>query len=540
MIKDKISILGKKMPIFIIVNWEVAIRPVEIERFSNIFGARLASYAGSAEARGLMKYLTKTGFNLVELLSFDDAHYQRIRSRILTLSNAKVSHLFDIFDLCREIIINNRNGCNILRYVLYHMNNKIIANQIDDENRRLSGLKLAYGCIPFEQMPFCTSLLHHNPRLNDLFDCIDSTNRMHEVLARYVLVNAETHGQLYTPEKDLERFGEINQLVSTFNGRLYHNPRHQARKLEERNKHYFIVGYEHDTVKIIEQLIELSNRGLKNYTSSVDSWLASAIHPVDCDEKKVALRQMFQDSSVALIYGSAGTGKSTLINHISNFFINQSKLYLANTNPAVDNMKRRVNLQNDDTDFMTIAKFLNRSGVRTKYDIMVIDECSTVNNTDMKNLLSKAKFELLILVGDTYQIEAIRFGNWFNAAKGFVPPTSVCELVKPYRSHNQELQTLWDRVRSMDDCIKESIVRNQYSSTLNASVFEPIEQDEIILCLNYDGLYGINNINRFLQEANPQQAFTWGLHTYKVGDPILFNESDRFSPVIYRLFAFEG
>ena len=46
-------------------------------------------------------------------------------------------------------------------------------------------------------------------------------------------------------------------------------------------------------------------------------------------------------------------------------------------------------------------------------------------------------------------------------------------------------------------------------------------------------LYGINNINRFLQESNPNEAVQWGIQQYKIGDPVLFNESDRFAPVIY-------
>lgn len=54
-----------------------------------------------------------------------------------------------------------------------------------------------------------------------------------------------------------------------------------------------------------------------------------------------------------------------------------------------------------------------------------------------------------------------------------------------------------------------------------------------ILCLNYDGLYGINNINRFLQSSNPSPEIVWGINTYKIGDPILFNESERFAPLIY-------
>lgn len=85
----------------------------------------------------------------------------------------------------------------------------------------------------------------------------------------------------------------------------------------------------------------------------------------------------------------------------------------------------------------------------------------------------------------------------------------------------------------MDDTILELLAKQGYSTTLDASIFEPAENDEIILCLNYDGLYGINNINRFLQESNPNQAISWGLQLYKVNDPILFNESERFAPLIY-------
>ncbi|MCL2137520.1 MAG: ATP-dependent RecD-like DNA helicase [Coriobacteriia bacterium] len=533
-VEDNISIFGKTMPIFIIAKWEVAIRPVEIERFSNIFGKSLRNHSGSAEGRGLMQFLTETGFNLLELLSFEDSTYQHIRLEILSLFNARTSNLFDLFDTCREIIINNRPANNILRYLIYHMNNRIISDQIDiHKNSQLSGLFLAYGCIPFEEMPYCASLLHHNPRLGDLFDCIDAKDRSHEILARYVIHNTERFGQLYTPKSELERFGDIDELVNAFNRKLYFNERHQARRIEQRNGHYYIKGNEIDTITILRRLLQVSDYGIQNYTNFFDGWITSGVHQVDCDEKKDVLREMFSQSSVALIYGSAGTGKTTLINHISSLFKYQSKLFLANTNPAVDNMRRRVSSQSTDTEFMTITKFLTNQNAKTAYNILFIDECSTVNNRDMKAILEKAEFDLLVLVGDIYQIEAIEFGNWFCAARGFLPVNSICELHKPYRSNNEELQILWNRVRNMDDKILETITRNQYSTTLDSSIFVPSESDEIILCLNYDGLYGINNINRFLQEANPNSAVSWGLQQYKVGDPVLFNESDRFKPVIY-------
>ena len=145
----------------------------------------------------------------------------------------------------------------------------------------------------------------------------------------------------------------------------------------------------------------------------------------------------------------------------------------------------------------------------------------------------KADFKLLVLVGDVYQIESICFGNWFNIARKFVPVTSVFELTHPYRTTNQDLLTVWDRVRQLDDAILEPLVKNGYVARLDESIFEHNSNDEIILCLNYDGLYGINNINRFLQSSNPNEGIAWGINIYKIGDPVLFNESNIFSPLIH-------
>ena len=293
----------------------------------------------------------------------------------------------------------------------------------------------------------------------------------------------------------------------------------------------FINGYKNDTVNIISRLKAFTISGIQNYSNKMAVWLQDPNNGVDCDEKKEAMLHMFDQSCVALIYGSAGTGKSTLINHLSHYFAANSKLFLAQTNPAVDNLKRKVTAA--DSEYMTIAKFIKRSNIRTEYDVLVIDECSTVSNKDMWQVLQKAQFKILILVGDTYQISAIRFGNWFSVARAFIPETAVFELTKPYRTNDTGLLTLWERVRAMDDRILEAIIRKDYSVTLDASIFDAAEDDEIILCLNYDGLYGINNINRFLQESNPNEPIEWGIQRFKVGDPVLFNENERFRTGVY-------
>ena len=262
---------------------------------------------------------------------------------------------------------------------------------------------------------------------------------------------------------------------------------------------------------------------------------------VDCEQKKAALTQMFENSRVALVYGSAGTGKSTLINHIAHFFDKNKKLFLAHTNPAVENLKRRVKAS--ECKFLTITKFLKSSGIGLDYDIIVVDECSTVSNSNMRGILENLfamdmdGHKLLVLVGDTYQIDSIEFGNWFDIARKFVPDASVCELTTPWRSSDEGLLKLWERVRGMNgkeyDAVLESLTHQGYTTNLDDSIFSAADDDEIILCLNYDGLYGINNINRFLQESNSSATVTWGIQQYKVNDPILFNDSDRFAPVIY-------
>ena len=228
------------------------------------------------------------------------------------------------------------------------------------------------------------------------------------------------------------------------------------------------------------------------------------------------------------MYGAAGTGKSTFINHVSHVFGDKDKLYIANTNPAVDNLRRKVNAAN--ASFMTIASFLSRN---VGADILFIDECSTVSNEDMLAILEKGSSRLFVLVGGMFQIESIRFGNWFCVSRSHFKGSYVVELTQPYRTSCLELIKTWEKIRTLSPDILEYVTRNDYSARLDNSIFNKAEPDEIILCLNYGGLYGINNINRFLQSNNPNPPRRWGVHTYKVGDPILFNEKNKYASILY-------
>ncbi|MFI8438955.1 ATP-dependent RecD-like DNA helicase [Streptomyces sp. NPDC079020] len=530
---ETIEVLGKKMPITLIRSWEVSIRPCEFDNFARLFDASHGKVSRShSEYRNLMRYLTATRSSLLDLMDMTDAAYGSLRSWALddTQRNATI---FPVLDRARSLIRNNRPGSRLLRYLMLRMNNRIIKAQFDaDQCSALSGLRVSWGCKPFDTMPFCTSPRGHNPRFGDLAESLDARTRPHELLARRVRSNVEQHGVIYTPSAELEDLGDLDELIARHNGMLPPKERHARRKLAQANGHVFIVGYEDDTVSIINKLREISASGVPNHSSDVQAWIDVNPGVIDDPLKATALTELFEHSNVALVYGAAGTGKSTMVNHIANYFEGTRKLFLAHTNPAVDNLKRRVQAPN--SEFSTISKHVrNGTSFGAAYDVLVIDECSTVSNASLLDVLEKTSFDLLVLVGDVYQIESIEFGNWFSIIRSYIPSESVFELTEPFRTTDQGLLTLWNRVRNLDDHIEESLSKNGYSTVLGDSLFQHRSDDEIVLCLNYDGLYGINNVNRFLQASNPNPAVTWSESTYKVGDLVLFNESDRFSSVIF-------
>lgn len=527
-VEENISIMDNTMPILIITEWITAIRICEFNNLNKILGQFIPITSQTDEYKNLMVFLTESGLNLLDLMRLSRDEYDKTVAEIL--KGEKKKHIFTGLEKCYEIISNNLDGSNILKYLIYRMNNKVIKNQRGSTCKYLSDLNLEWGCIPFDVMPYCSSLRAHNPKLRDLFGCISIENRKHELLARMIHNNTEINGQLYTAKTELENMENMDSLVSKYNSLIY-TKKHSHRLLDTYKENFYIKGYEENTKNIIEKLKVLTQKGIDNYASSFNYWLNSFPHGIDCRDKKEALQTMFENSQVALIYGSAGTGKSYLINHISNFFNDKNKLFLANTNPAVDNLKRKVKASN--CTYKTVAKFTKDRTCSTKYDILIIDECSTINNADMLEVLNKAEFKLLVLVGDTFQIEAINFGNWFSLAKSFLPSHSIFELTRPYRTQSEKLLNLWDKVRRVDDNILEHITRGNYSCTLDNSIFESTNGDEIILCLNYDGLYGINNINKFLQGNNSSQGVQWGIQIYKINDPILFSETDRFGSAIY-------
>lgn len=537
----EINIFDTQYPIKIIYDWNVSIRPCELENFADLLGMEVKVQRRDGDYSKLMSIITNNQLSLVDLIDLPDDEYEKFKKEMNSAVKNKKSAIINILNRCRYISKRNYRGTNIIRYLLYRLNNKVIKDQRPTtfNPQTLRNLNISSKCLPFDEHPFSHYPKDHVTSLFDLYQCIDASNHKPELLKRFIDNNTYSNHVLFTPIEDIFGFGnkdEIIQLANQYNDELYEGFRPSG-EIDQYKDHLFVKDYEEGVFNILTELKALSEESSEiseEFSEAAVEQLEilSDEDKLDDPFKKKILENMFSLSRVHCVYGAAGTGKTTLVNHISYLLRDKKRVFVAKTHPAVENLRRKVKHQNDSDEFITIDKFTKKSKYAyQEYDIVVVDECSTVRNEEIKKVINRLGQAVLILMGDTYQIESIGFGNWFSLIKETMPSYCCHELITPYRSTDENLKSLWNEVRNMTDenIALEKMVRNSYSHVIDEDIFSKRSEDEIILCLNYNGLYGLNNINKLLQLSNPNKAVTIGVWQFKKGDPILFNDSERFS-----------
>lgn len=275
---DVINIKGQNMPVKILVDYMVSIRPCEINNFSKIFHKNLRIRSSNTEYKNLMSFLTQSGSSIIDIILVENLMYEDIKYKIL--KDVKTKEIFKLLDEVRDFILKNKVGTNIIRYLGLIMRNKIIKSQINDvANIKLSNLNLKYECIPFEEMPFITSLVNHNPDFFYLNEAINSEKHKSELLIRSIRNNSVNNGILYTKIKDLNCYENLNDMINIYNEKLYH--KHENRKIEFFGKdNLYVKEFYEDTKYIIDKIIEISDKGVTNYKESVEFWVKE--NPRNC------------------------------------------------------------------------------------------------------------------------------------------------------------------------------------------------------------------------------------------------------------------
>ncbi len=535
-----ISLWENISKIKVITNWRVSIEPVSLNKLAKIlrFSFRLSGNHG--EYTSLMEFLTKSGINLLDFIDMEDSLFYQLLQCVY--NNTKTTYFKDVLIYIHKTFSRKSNvfGKNVIRYAIIRLREDLLEDLIPESPDDILNSKKVYlskGCYAFLSNPILYNL--PNKKINsksvsrDVLRAIGTKNAT--AFLPYIRMKhlIDSTRELYFSKKDIEDV-ETNQTIEAYNNIINGYDKKQGCEIKEKGDYVYLNEYVKNTTSILNRLIEASCSGNdgqfevnQNYISDID------FSKID-DAKINVLKKAFVESKILMVYGAAGTGKSTLMNYLSDLMDGYSKMFLAKTHTALDNLKRKIKSPGIDFEFLGIDSF-NQSNITSDYDIIFVDECSTIDNRTMVKLLNKiSKNSLLVLAGDIHQIESIDFGNWFFYAKEILPEKSIVELESTWRTQESTIKDLWDEVRFLKPIITEKLVIDgPFSENIGKNIFDRRDEDEVVLCLNYDGKFGLNSINSYFQDANPSQIeYHWSEWKYKIGDPILFNDSKRF-PMLY-------
>lgn len=532
-----IDLWGVQNSIKVLNDWRVAIDPSCLNKLAKMLLKSTKINRNYREYVNLMEFLTETGMNLFELINMRKERFLQIYNRVFGTTN---THDFGdvLIQIRREYSKSScKVGKNTIGYALMYMRDEVLEVLLPNEfyKKCISNeLLISSRCYPFEKNPMIANLVGTKTSKKDresIIELLDDSKAV-SLVQPYITIDnliGET-GELLFEKSEIGS----NGVIENYNISLDDWERAKGYSIIEREGLVTIASYYDTTINILKRLLQLTHNARFDRQEENERFIKNCGIKFDDIDKKIALKYLFVNSNIMLIYGAAGTGKTTLIKYISNMFGDARKLYITKTHTALQNVIRNLGKNFDNCDFEIIDS-ITRSNSAVVHDIVFIDECSTIDNRTMELLLGKISNDALIVMsGDVYQIESIDFGNWFFYAKDIVKAKGgSIELCSTWRTKKEELKGLWKAVREKSTIITEMLsMDGPFSENLGENIFH-LDEDEVVLCLNYDGKFGLNNMNQYFQNANTNsKAFSWEEWSYKIGDRIIFINTRR-SALLY-------
>lgn len=200
-------------------------------------------------------------------------------------------------------------------------------------------------------------------------------------------------------------------------------------------------------------------------------------------------------SSVAIIAGGPGTGKSFIARHLAAPF--KKVVFAAPTGKAGARIGGK-----------TLHSLLHAP---LDADLIIVDEASMIDARIFAKMVKAVKKGTrLVLMGDPHQLPPVESGSFFADLVGLLP---TAELTRPMRSDRQEILSLAEAVKAGDE---EKVL----------SHVEPLSkaklEGQILSCMR-DGPFGVEALNRKMAETVSYETI-----------PILITRTD------YRLGLYNG
>lgn len=323
-------------------------------------------------------------------------------------------------------------------------------------------------------------------------------------------------------------------------------------------KKYYLMKYYLDE-KYISDTLYTMNENLNKPVNNLNNFLSLVEEEFNIEyneEQKNAIKRVLS-TSVTIITGGPGTGKTTLINgllrmyqyvnNLTDLQMNHKVALLAPTGRASKRMSETTNY-----GASTIHRYLKWNheskefGVNElnpqEHELIIVDEVSMIDSELMASLLRGIKHNCkLVLVGDEFQLPSVGPGN---ILKDLIA-TDVFNHIRLnniYRqSENSFIPVLASEIKSVnitsdiltkkDDynflsCPKDK-VKHTLKEIINKCIAKGMtEKDMQILAPMYKGENGIDNLNIILQNLfNPYSDLLEEVHIgpviYRVNDKVI-------------------
>ena len=309
-IKNKIKILN---------NWKVAIDPVCLNKLAKMLMLHTKINRNYGEYDALMKFLTDTEMDLLQIVNLSDERFKQVYDHIY---GSTKTHDFG------EVILKIRNnyakpsnkvGKYTIRYVLLNLREEILEALLPNQynSRSLDELYITSKCYPFEQKPFISNLAGKRTSkgdIKDIIEIVDDRRKVERVLP-YLKIEkliSET-GELFFDKKIIAS----DEAIKKYNSGLDLWERNNGFMINEKEGVVSIDSYESTTFFILKRLLDLSHIPNRKQQKSNEKYLRECGIEFEDELKRIAMKYLFVSSQVMLIYGAAGTGKTTLIKYIS-------------------------------------------------------------------------------------------------------------------------------------------------------------------------------------------------------------------------------
>lgn len=531
-----IDLWGIASNIKIITNWRVSIAPACLIKLGRILNINLKISKNYGEYSKLMIFLTSTGMTFLDLIDLKEISFNEVIDSIYKSTNT--CYFKTVIEALRKYFSCECDtfGKNTIRFLLINMRedriSDVIPNQFNSPMPK-TPFYFAKKCFPFEKNPYLANYAGSKTSNGNIAKILSVAGTAQlKIISPYLVLKSKikNSGEIYFNSSEIASDTDI----ATYNEYLDAWETRQGFNILHEQEYVTIASYESTTLQILRKLLELSQNGIKGQKELNAKFIRdnkSIFDNVDVSKQK-AIKYAFVNSKLLLIYGAAGTGKTTLINYISSLMPKSKKLFLTKTHNAIQHLRRRIENPGNNSDFISFDSFTKKVEL-PDYDIIFVDECSIIDNFTMLKFVNKiSENSLIVLAGDINQIESIDFGNWFYYAKDIITTQGAnVELLDTWRTQEENLLSLWEEVRNNDVRTTEKLVIDgPFSKEIGSDIFTSDDKDEVVLCLNYDGKFGLNNINSYFQNANPNgEAIIWQGWRFKKGDKILFNDNSRFT-----------